>query len=71
MPGKRGLTVRDYLRELKENKKGKPVNVRGALDTYVELWDAAIEKGVVSSDDDLASALSKLEEAGGLYQAAG
>jgi len=71
MPGKPGLTVRGYLKELKENRKGKPAQIKDALEIYIDLWDAAIDKGVVSPDDDLPSALSKLDKAGGLYEAAG
>ena len=71
MPGKQGLTVRDYLKELRENKKGKPAQIKDALEIYIDLWDAAIDKGIVGEGDDVPTALSKLDRAGGLYEAAG
>jgi len=63
-------TVGDYLRELRETRKAKPDQVQDALDIYVDLWKKVIEKGIVSSSDDIDLALSKLDEAGGLYKAA-
>lgn len=64
------IVVRKYLEALKESRKGKPANVRDALDIYVGLWSKVIENGTVSEDDEVSRALSKLEEAGGLYKAA-
>lgn len=64
------MVVSEYLEALKETKKGKPPQVRDALDVYVELWNKVIENGTVSEDDEVSRALSKLEEVGGLYKAA-
>jgi len=63
------MVVKEYLSQLKENRKGKPSQIREALDIYVELWARAIEQGTVSEDDEIGEALSKLDRAGGLYQA--
>ena len=65
------MVVREYLEELKETKKRKPPHVRDALDIYVEMWDKVIKNGTVSENDEVALALSKIDEAGGLYEAAG
>lgn len=70
MPGKQGMLVREYLRQLKETKKGKPSQIRDALEIYIELWDDVIKKGTVSEDDEVGLALAKLDKAGGLQQAA-
>lgn len=71
MPGKPNMVVRDYLDQLKETRKGKPAQIREALDIYVEMWDRVIKNGTVSEDDEVALALSKIDKAGGLYEAAG
>jgi hypothetical protein len=71
MPGKPKMVVREYIKQLRETRKGKPPQVRGALDIYLELWDKVIKNGTVSEEDDVAAALAKLDEAGGLYEAAG
>jgi len=71
MPGKPKLVVRDYLEQLRKTKKGKPPQIREALDIYMELWDKAILNGTVSEDDEVSLALAKIDEAGGLYEAAG
>lgn len=63
-------TVDDYLRELRETRKGKPEQVQDALDIYVELWQNVVEKGTVSPTDSIEAALSKIDKAGGLYRAA-
>ena len=63
-------TVKEYLRELDETKKEKPDQVKDALETYINLWETAIEKGVVSDGDEIDDALSKIDAKGGLYQAA-
>ena len=63
-------TVNDYLRELKQTRKGKPEQVQDALDIYVELWQKVVERGTVSPADTIEVALSKIDKAGGLYKAA-
>ncbi len=63
-------TVDDYLRELRETRKGKPDQVQDALDIYVELWQNVVEKGTVSPSDSIEAALLKIDKAGGLYKAA-
>jgi hypothetical protein len=70
MPGKPNMVVREYLDELKETRKGKPPQIRDALDIYVEMWDRVIKNGTVSEEDEVALALSKIDKAGGLYEAA-
>ena len=71
MPGKPNMVVREYLDQLKETRKGKPPQIRDALDIYVEMWDRVIKNGTVSEEDEVALALSKIDKAGGLYEAAG
>ena len=71
MPGKPNMVVREYLDQLKETRKGKPPQIRDALDIYVEMWDKVIKNGTVSEDDEVGLALSKIDKAGGLYEAAG
>jgi hypothetical protein len=71
MPGKPKMVVREYLEQLRETRKGKPQQIRDALDIYMEMWDRVIENGTVSADDEVSLALSKIEKAGGLYEAAG
>ncbi len=71
MPGKPNMVVKDYLEQLKETKKGKPPQIRDALDIYMELWGKVIENGTVSKEDEVALALAKIDKAGGLYEAAG
>jgi hypothetical protein len=71
MPGKPKMVVREYLEQLKETRKGKPPQIRDALDIYMEMWDKVIKNGTVSGEDDVALALSKIDKAGGLYEAAG
>jgi len=71
MPGKPNMVVRQYLDQLKDTKKGKPPQIRDALDIYLEMWDKVIKNGTVSEEDEVAEALSKLDKAGGLYEAAG
>jgi len=65
------MVVKEYLEQLKETKKGKPAQIRDALDIYMELWDKVIENGTVSKEDEVEIALSKIDKAGGLYEAAG
>jgi hypothetical protein len=71
MSGKSNMIVREYLKQLKETKKGKPPQIREALDIYIDLWEKVVEREIVSLDDEIEAALSKIDEAGGLYQAAG
>jgi hypothetical protein len=65
------MIVREYLKQLKETKKGKPPQIREALDIYIDLWEKVVEREIVSHDDEIEAALSKIDKAGGLYQAAG
>ena len=71
MSGKSNMIVREYLKQLKETKKGKPPQIREALDIYIDLWEKVVEREIVSHDDEIEAALSKIDKAGGLYQAAG
>ena len=71
MPGKPSMVVKEYVKQLRETKKGKPSQIRDALDIYLELWDKVIDNGTVSEGDEVGLALSKIEKAGGLYEAAG
>jgi hypothetical protein len=64
------MVVREYLEQLKETKKGKPLQIREALEIYMELWDKVVKNGIVSEEDEIALALTKLDKAGGLYEAA-
>ena len=41
------------------------------LDLYIDLWEKAMERGVIEGSDTVDEALAKVEEAGGLYEAAG
>lgn len=65
------MVVKEYLKQLRETRKGKPQQIRDALDIYTEMWDRVVENGTVSEDDEVSLALSKIEKAGGLYEAAG
>jgi len=64
-------TLGEYLKELKKTRKGKPQQVSDALDIYLDLWSKAVEKGTVKLTDRVEEALSKVEQSGGLYKAAG
>lgn len=64
-------TLGEYLKELEKTKEGKPAQVSEALDVYLELWKKAVEKGLVKPTDEMNEALSKVEQSGGLYRAAG
>ncbi|MDV3243687.1 MAG: hypothetical protein LYZ66_00765 [Nitrososphaerales archaeon] len=64
-------TLEQYLRELEKTKKGKPEQVEEALEIYLDLWKRAIKRGVVLPADEVGAALTKVEESGGLYKAAG
>lgn len=63
-------SVESYLKELRDSKKEKPQQVKDGIEIYIELWEKAIKKGIVSSDDDVESALQKIDASGGLYKAA-
>ncbi len=71
MPGKPKMAVKEYLEQIKETRKGKPPQIRDALDIYVEMWEKVIQNGTVSEEDGVALALAKIDKAGGLYEAAG
>ena len=71
MPGKPNMVVKEYLEQLRETRKGKPPQIKDALEIYIELWDAVVKNGTVSLDDEVSSALSKLDKAGGLVEASG
>lgn len=64
-------TVREYLLELERSKEGRPDQVKEGLETYVDLWRKAVERGVISEEDDVETALQKIETSGGLYASAG
>ena len=64
------MVVKDYIGQLKQTRKGKPPQIREALDIYLDLWDKAIKNRIVSEEDEVAEALAKVEKAGGLYEAA-
>jgi hypothetical protein len=70
MPGKPTMIVREYVARLKETKKGKPSQIKDALDIYIEMWDRIIKKGTISEVDPIDVALSKIDKAGGLVEAA-
>ncbi len=63
-------SVRDYLEELEKSKDGRPDQVKDGLESYIDLWKKAIENGSVLPNDDVESALAKVEKKGGLYAAA-
>ncbi len=63
-------SVESYLKELRDSKKEKPQQVKDGIEIYIELWEKAIKRGIVSSDDDVESALQKIDASGGLYKAA-
>ena len=71
MARKPKMVVKEYLEQLKETRKGKPPQIKDALDIYLEMWDKVIENGTVLAGDELPLALSKIDKAGGLYEAAG
>ena len=63
--------VRSYIDELKRTKDERPAQVKEGLEIYLDLWEKAIERGVVGETDGIDSALAKIEKEGGLYAAAG
>lgn len=63
--------VRSYIDELERTKDDRPEQVKEGLEIYIDLWEKAIERGVVEETDDVDSALAKIDKEGGLYAAAG
>ena len=63
--------VRTYIDELERTKEGRPEQVKEGLEVYIDLWEKAIERGVVEETDGVDTALAKIEKKGGLYTAAG
>ena len=63
--------VRSYLEELDKTKGDRNEQVKEGLEMYIDLWRKAIERGVIGESDEVDSALVKIEQAGGLYKAAG
>jgi len=63
--------VRSYLDELEKTKGDRNEQVKEGLEMYIDLWRKAIERGVIGESDEVDSALVKIEQAGGLYKAAG
>lgn len=41
------------------------------MEAYLDLWKRAVANGVVLEDDDVETALEKVEKKGGLYAAVG
>ena len=62
-------TVEQYLKELRQNRKEKPAQVKEALDIYIDLWENAIKNRTIDPDESIDSALTKLDAKGGLYKA--
>ena len=62
--------VEEYLKGLGDSKRDKPAQIREALQIYIDLWKKTIEKGVVQPSDDIETALTKIDNQGGLYLAA-
>jgi len=63
--------VRAYIEELGKTKEGRTDQVKEGLEIYIDLWEKAIERGVVDEKDGVDIALAKIDEVGGLYAAAG
>jgi hypothetical protein len=63
--------VKGYLAELEKNKEGRPEQIKDAIDIYIDLWNKAVENGVVTQSDEITDALAKIDKKGGLYAAAG
>jgi hypothetical protein len=63
-------SVEEYLKELGEAKRDKPPQIKEALQIYIDLWKKTVEKGVVQLTDDIETALTKIDNQGGLYVAA-
>ncbi len=63
--------MKDYLAELEGSKGERTEQVKEGLEMYIDLWKKAIGRGVVREADTVDEALAKIDEAGGLYEAAG
>ena len=63
--------VRTYIDELESTKEDRPEQVKEGLEIYINLWEKAIERGVIEETDGVDAALAKIEKEGGLYAAAG
>jgi hypothetical protein len=63
-------TVDEYLKELSKSKDEKPPQVKQGLEIFLDMWETVLQKGIVKRDDDIESALAKLDRLGGLYRAA-
>ena len=63
--------VRSYLDELEKTKGDRNEQVKEGLEMYIDLWRKVIERGVIVESDEVDTALVKIEQAGGLYKAAG
>jgi len=70
MPSK-ARSLHEYMKELERSKKDKPEQVKEALEIYLELWNKAIENGVVGPSDEMNEAMAKIDRSGGLHRAAG
>ena len=64
-------TLEEYLREVEDRTREKPEQVRDGMEIYVGLWRRAIDLGVVQASDQVAEALRKVDQLGGLYSAVG
>jgi hypothetical protein len=69
-PKAKPRTVRGYIEELERTKEGRPEQVKEGLELYLDLWKKALANGVVLAEDDVESALEKMEKKGGLYASA-
>lgn len=65
-----GVTVETYLKVMKERRDEKPEEIRDAINVYLDLWEKAIQNGVIGRGDEIGAALAKLDKKGGLYKAA-
>jgi len=63
--------VQTYLEELEKTKEGRTEQVKEGLEIYISLWRRAMERGIIVGTDGVDDALVKIENAGGLYVAAG
>lgn len=63
--------VKDYLEVLSNTKVERTEQVKEGLEIYIDLWKRAIQKGVITESDSVDDALVKIQEKGGLYEAAG
>jgi hypothetical protein len=63
-------TVGDYIQELELTKEGRPDQVKEGLEMYLDLWKQVLKNGAISAEDDVETALEKIEKKGGLYAAA-